>query len=60
MAAAAGGAERPTSSRFTTPSRTTRATNSGPDAPETKAAVRKVDALVGKLKAGLDATGLAD
>lgn len=30
----------------------------GPDAPETKAAVRKVDALVGKLKAGLDATGL--
>ncbi len=30
----------------------------GPDAPETRAAVRKVDALVGKLKAGLDATGL--
>ncbi|MFZ0745510.1 MAG: ectonucleotide pyrophosphatase/phosphodiesterase [Terracidiphilus sp.] len=30
----------------------------GPDAPETKAAVLKVDALVGKLKAGLDATGL--
>ena len=30
----------------------------GPDAPETKAAVVKVDALVGKLKAGLDATGL--
>ena len=30
----------------------------GPDAPETKAAVLKVDALVGKLKAGLDSTGL--
>ena len=30
----------------------------GPDTPETKAAVRKVDALVGKLKASLDATGL--
>ncbi len=30
----------------------------GPDAPETRAAVRKMDALVGKLKAGLDATGL--
>ena len=30
----------------------------GPDAPETRAAVRKVDALVGRLKAGLDATGL--
>jgi predicted AlkP superfamily pyrophosphatase or phosphodiesterase len=30
----------------------------GPDAPETRAAVRKVDGLVGKLKAGLDATGL--
>ena len=30
----------------------------GPDAPETRAAVRKVDALVGTLKAGLDATGL--
>jgi predicted AlkP superfamily pyrophosphatase or phosphodiesterase len=30
----------------------------GPDAPETKAAVIKVDGLVGKLKAGLDATGL--
>ena len=30
----------------------------GPDAPETKAAVIKVDDLVGKLKAGLDATGL--
>ena len=30
----------------------------GPDAPETKAAVLKVDALVGKLEAGLDATGL--
>ncbi len=30
----------------------------GPDAPETTAAVRKVDALVGRLKAGLDATGL--
>jgi alkaline phosphatase D len=30
----------------------------GPDAPETRAAVRKVDALVGQLKAGLDATGL--
>jgi len=30
----------------------------GPDAPETKAAVLKMDALVGKLKAGLDATGL--
>jgi alkaline phosphatase D len=30
----------------------------GPDAAETKAAVLKVDGLVGKLKAGLDATGL--
>ncbi len=30
----------------------------GPDAPETKAAVLKMDALVGKLEAGLDATGL--
>jgi alkaline phosphatase D len=30
----------------------------GPDAPETKAAVVKVDKLVGKLKKGLDATGL--
>ena len=30
----------------------------GPDAPETKAAVRKVDGLIGKLKAGMDATGL--
>jgi alkaline phosphatase D len=29
----------------------------GPDAPETYAAVARVDALVGKLKAGLDATG---
>jgi predicted AlkP superfamily pyrophosphatase or phosphodiesterase len=31
----------------------------GPDAAETKAAVGKVDALVGKLKAALDSTGLA-
>src|ERR1035441_10060685 len=30
----------------------------GPDAPQTKAAVLKVDALVGKLKAGLDKTRL--
>jgi predicted AlkP superfamily pyrophosphatase or phosphodiesterase len=30
----------------------------GPDAPETKAAVAKVDGLVGKLHAALDATGL--
>jgi|HubBroStandDraft_5_1064220.scaffolds.fasta_scaffold01326_5 predicted AlkP superfamily pyrophosphatase or phosphodiesterase len=30
----------------------------GPEAPETKAAVVKVDGLIGKLKAGLDATGL--
>lgn len=30
----------------------------GPDAPQTKAAVLKVDGLVGKLKAGLDATKL--
>jgi alkaline phosphatase D len=30
----------------------------GPDAAETKAAVIKVDGLMGKLKAGLDATGL--
>jgi alkaline phosphatase D len=30
----------------------------GPDAPETKAAALKVDRLVGKLKEGLDATGL--
>ena len=30
----------------------------GPDAPETRAAELKVDGLVGKLKAGLDATGL--
>jgi alkaline phosphatase D len=31
---------------------------SGPDAPETKAAVAKLDALVGQLHAALDATGL--
>ena len=30
----------------------------GPDAPETRAAALKMDALVGKLKAALDATGL--
>jgi len=30
----------------------------GPDAAETKAAVLKVDGLIGELKAGLDATGL--
>jgi len=30
----------------------------GPDAPETKTAVLKVDGLIGTLKAGLDATGL--
>jgi len=30
----------------------------GPDAPETKAAVLKVDGLIGKLKADLDGTGL--
>jgi predicted AlkP superfamily pyrophosphatase or phosphodiesterase len=30
----------------------------GPDAPETRAAVRKVDGLVGRLKRKLDATGL--
>ncbi len=30
----------------------------GPDAPETRAAVLKMDALAGKLKAALDATGL--
>jgi alkaline phosphatase D len=30
----------------------------GPDAPETRAAEMKMDGLVGKLKAGLDATGL--
>ncbi len=30
----------------------------GPDAPETKAAALKVDALVGKLKTALDSTGL--
>ena len=30
----------------------------GPDAPQTKAAVLKVDALIGKLKAALDGTGL--
>src|ERR1700756_2738112 len=30
----------------------------GPDAPQTKTAVLKVDALVGKLKAALDSTGL--
>jgi predicted AlkP superfamily pyrophosphatase or phosphodiesterase len=30
----------------------------GPDAPETRAAAAKVDKLVGKLKEGLDATGL--
>jgi alkaline phosphatase D len=30
----------------------------GPDAPETRAAVLRVDGLVGKLKAALDATGL--
>ncbi|MGB8261956.1 MAG: ectonucleotide pyrophosphatase/phosphodiesterase [Terracidiphilus sp.] len=31
----------------------------GPDAPETRAAARKMDAMVGKLKAALDATGVA-
>ncbi|MDR3739447.1 MAG: ectonucleotide pyrophosphatase/phosphodiesterase [Terracidiphilus sp.] len=30
----------------------------GPNAPETHAAVHKLDGLIGKLKAGLDATGL--
>jgi predicted AlkP superfamily pyrophosphatase or phosphodiesterase len=30
----------------------------GPDAPETRAAVRKMDALIGKLRAALKATGL--
>ena len=30
----------------------------GPDAPETRAAVRKVDGLIGKLRAGLDGTHL--
>jgi len=30
----------------------------GPDAPETRAAVTRVDGLIGKLKAALDATGL--
>ena len=30
----------------------------GPDAPETKAAVQRVDDFVGQVKAGLDATGL--
>ncbi|HUX28000.1 MAG TPA: ectonucleotide pyrophosphatase/phosphodiesterase [Terracidiphilus sp.] len=30
----------------------------GPDAPQTKSAVHKMDAVVGKLKAALDATGL--
>ena len=30
----------------------------GPDAPETKAAVLKIDAFIGKLKSALDATGL--
>lgn len=30
----------------------------GPDAPETRAAVQRVDQLLGRLKAGLDATGL--
>ena len=30
----------------------------GPDAPETKAAVAKMDGMVGKLKAALDSTGL--
>jgi predicted AlkP superfamily pyrophosphatase or phosphodiesterase len=30
----------------------------GPDAPQTKTAALKVDALIGKLEAGLDATGL--
>ena len=30
----------------------------GPDAPETRAAVAKMDGMVGKLKAALDATGL--
>ncbi len=32
--------------------------NYGPDSPETRAAVRHVDDLVGELKRGLDATGL--
>jgi predicted AlkP superfamily pyrophosphatase or phosphodiesterase len=30
----------------------------GPDAPETRAAVHKIDSLIGKLKAALDSTGL--
>ncbi|MGH9605206.1 MAG: ectonucleotide pyrophosphatase/phosphodiesterase [Terracidiphilus sp.] len=30
----------------------------GPDAPQTEAAVRRMDAIVGELKAGLDKTGL--
>jgi alkaline phosphatase D len=30
----------------------------GPDAPETRSAVHKVDGLIGKLKAALDSTGL--
>lgn len=30
----------------------------GPDAPETRATIRKVDAMVGKLRAALDKTGL--
>ncbi len=30
----------------------------GPDAPQTKAAVLKMDALIGKLKKALDRTGL--
>lgn len=30
----------------------------GPDAPQARAAVRQLDALVGKLKAGIDASGL--
>lgn len=30
----------------------------GPDAPETRAAIKKMDAMVGKLKAALDKTGL--
>ena len=47
-----------TSSPSTSPSPTTRATNSVPMRRETRAAVLKMDAIVGKLRAALKSTGL--
>ena len=51
-------AERPRliAAHFAEPAQTAR--RFGPDAPETRAAVRRIDAEIARLKAGLDATGL--